>query len=315
MRGGRAHRNLCEDQPDHGEEILARRLHRRRRHGVEQRIARRRLRVGRLGVRRVMPDHAGDAADQQDDRRDRPQCARRGHRVADERLVRPVARIRDTGFAWTVGCSRPRRPEKERGQRVTVRGIGQHVVVHGVLFAQLVERECVAEQVIVMPRDLGNRPGAKRRHGDRLRRRVERVRAELGLHRSVDRRLVGGGQRVVRGAVVLLRGKVAQRDRLAMQPVGRPVGRDVAAVTPDGPELLAAGGEPCLLAALDVVTGKHVRAVARYDARRNRRRRQVDLAAEPAQHRERQDEYHPEPLPQPAGRFHCCTPSERKKNQ
>ena len=54
-----------------------------------------------------------------------------------------------------------------------------------------------------------------------------------------------------------------QRRRLAVQPVGRPVGRDIAAVAPDGAQLLAAGGQPGLLAALDLLAGEQHVAVGR----------------------------------------------------
>ena len=83
-----------------------------------------------------------------------------------------------------------------------------------------------------------------------------RVAAHLGLQLGVERRLLAGLQVGVAGAVLLLRTDLAQRDRLAVQPVGRPVRRQVGAVPPDRAELLAAGGEPGFLAALDAAFGE-----------------------------------------------------------
>jgi hypothetical protein len=44
----------------------------------------------------------------------------RGRRVADQRLVRPVAGVAQTGFARAVGRCRPGAPEEEGGQRLAV---------------------------------------------------------------------------------------------------------------------------------------------------------------------------------------------------
>ena len=186
-----------------------------------------------------------------------------------------------------------------------IRGLRQRVVVHRILLAQLVERERVAEEVVVVPRHRPNRLGAKRRHRDGSRRVVVGVGTQLGLDVDVDGGLLRRGQRVVLGAEPHDRDHVAQGDGFAVKPVGRPVGGDVAAMAPDGAELLAAGGKPRLLPVLDVVAREQLRAVGRHDRVGNRRCGEIDLAAEPTERREREDEHCPEPLPQLPGRSHC----------
>jgi len=82
--------------------------------------------------------------------------------------------------------------------------------------------------------------GAKRRNRDRLRRVVVCVDAQLGLDVGVDGRLLRRREHVVLEAEPLDCDELAQGDGLALRPVGRPGGGDVAAVTPHGAELLAA---------------------------------------------------------------------------
>ena len=73
--------------------------------------------------------------------------------------------------------------------------------------------------------------------------------------RSRKTRLPVEGQRMRSRAPSRLGPDVEQRQRLAVQPVGRPVGRLVGAVAPDRAELLAAGGLPDLLARQDARPG------------------------------------------------------------
>ena len=80
---------------------------------------------------------------------------------------------------------------------------------------------------------------------------------------------------------------VEPRGRFAMQPVGGPVRRDVAAVAPDRAELHAADGLPDLAALLDVGAGVDAAPSSVTTAVGNRRHHAVNLAADPQQHGER----------------------------
>jgi len=180
----------------------------------------------------------------------------------------------------------------------------QQVVAHRVLIAQMLEPRIVAEQACVVLRDRLDRACALRRHGDRAARRIVAVAPHLVPHGGFDRRALVRGERVERAAVALLRQDVAQRDRFAVQPVGRPVGRDVAAMPPHGAELLAAHGAPRALAVLHLRPVEQHATVAGRDRLRNRRRGQVDLATEPPERGERQHEHDPQRLPELASRFH-----------
>ena len=154
VRGDGAHADLQQHQADDDEEVLARRLHRRRGHGAEQRVGRRRLRLGSSCVAppcshsiAAMPassrmmltiDHI--AADV-------------GHRVADQRLVRPVAGVREVGLARAIGRGGPRRSRRRtRSSAWRSALVGQRAVGHRVLLAQLGERRVGAEQAVVVAR-------------------------------------------------------------------------------------------------------------------------------------------------------------------
>ena len=68
-------------------------------------------------------------------------------------------------------------------------------------------------------------------------------------------------------------------DRLAMKPIGTPVRRNIAAMTPNGAELHAAERLPDLAAALDVSTRVDDFAGRSFHTFRHRRSLAMDLAA------------------------------------
>src|SRR5690606_15938205 len=92
-----------------------------------------------------------------------------------------------------------------------------------------------------------------------------------------------------------------------MEPVGGPVGGDVAAVAPDGAELLAAGGAPGALAVADLPGGIERLAAFGADRLGDGRRGQVDLPPEPAQDGEREHEDGGEAKPEPARGMHLLS--------
>src|SRR6185295_15916879 len=109
---------------------------------------------------------------------------------------------------------------------------------------------------------------------------------------------------VAGGLFVLLRADALQGQRFAVQPVGGPIGRDIAAVAPDGAQLLAARRHPGLLAVLDLLAGEENVAARGHYGFGNRRRRQVDLPPEVAERTERQYENEAQPAPEPVVAFH-----------
>jgi len=137
-----------------------------------------------------------------------------------------------------------------------------------------------------------------------LRSLVVGVAPHLALHPGVDRRALIGGKTVVVGLVARLAQEVPQDYRFAVQPVGGPVRRHVAAVSPHGAELLPAGGQPRLLALPDLLGGEQRLAADGLYSVWNRRSRQVDLSPEPAERRKGQHEDDPQHRPQPVRRAH-----------
>jgi hypothetical protein len=243
--------------------------------------------------RGVVPGQCTDAGKQEDDARDRPQESCRRRAVADQRLMRPVLGIADV-LAGTAGHRRPRRPEEERRHRRTMAGVRNRVLVNRVLVAQRAQRRRVAEQLAVMRGDLGDHRSAVVRHGQHAAGRVVGIGAHLVAQSRLQRGLALRRLRVMGDAVLGLRPAIEQTDRLAVQPVRRPVRCDIAAVAPDRAELLAADALPDLAAA--VVVGARVQQLAGGAAHRvgNRRLREVDLAPHPAKHGEGREHNHAE---------------------
>jgi hypothetical protein len=75
-----------------------------------------------------------------------------------------------------------------------------------------------------------------------------------------------------------------------MQPVGGPVGRQVAAVTPDRTDLVSAHGLPDLPALADVLVGEHHLALRGRDHVGLRRSNTINLTAHQQQDRKRRQQ-------------------------
>jgi hypothetical protein len=128
-------------------------------------------------------------------------------------------------------------------------------------------------------------------------RRVVGVRAQLALEALAKARLYFGSEIGVGARVVAIGPQLEQRQRLAVKPVGRPVGGLVGAVAPDRAELLAAGRLPDLLAGQDVVFRREHGAVRGDDALGEGRGLAVDLAAVEAEDHEGDEERRPQAQP------------------
>jgi hypothetical protein len=172
------------------------------------------------------------------------------------------------------------------------------------VFAQVIELGVVAEHAGVMARHLAHRFGAVGRQRDRAGRRVIGIAPHLLLETGVEGGLRAHLERLVGLAELALGPDGAQRQRLAMQPVGRPVRRDVAAVAPHRTELLAAGRQPGLLAELDLSLREQDGAIAAGDQLRDGRGGQVDFLADPAEYGEGQGADNAEPGPEFARGMH-----------
>src|SRR5690606_3217922 len=104
-----------------------------------------------------------------------------------------------------------------------------------------------------------------------------------GAHPVLQRRLLLPVEMLVAGAEIAPRPDVHQREDFAMQPVGAPVGRDIAAMPPDGAELHAAHRLPDLATLLDVRSRVDDIAAVGHHLLRHRRRILVNLVAAPQQ--------------------------------
>ena len=121
-----------------------------------------------------------------------------------------------------------------------------------------------------------------------------------GVHGSA----LHGCQALIGRAVERARPEIAIGDRFAMQPVGRPVRRDVAAMAPYRAELLPARGEPGALAVANLLGRIEGLAGAGADGVRDGRCGEVDLSSQPAQCGEGKDEYDCQLYPQFAVLLH-----------
>jgi hypothetical protein len=228
----------------------------------------------------------------------------RRRRVADQRLVRPVAGVGKTRLARAIGGCRPGTPEEEGGQRLAVGHILQCRRQHGVLFAQRSQRGLVTEQADVVPGHLLHGLGTFGGQRDHAGCGIVGVAAHFFLQARVERGLLADLQAGIAGAVRLLRPYLAQRDGLAVQPVGRPVRRKIGAVPPDRAELLATGGQPGFLAALNAAFGENGLPLDADDLLGDRRCADIDLGAHPAECGEGQDADHCQPGPELARGVH-----------
>src|SRR5690606_25689514 len=135
----------------------------------------------------------------------------------------------------------------------------------------------VAEESDVMCRDLLDRVSAVRGDDDLAGLGIVGVRAQLFLQPRPQRAAPLGGKRLERRSPLARRPEVEEGGRLAVQPVGRPVRRDVAAVPPDRADLLAADRLPDLTASFDILAREERLAGGRDDGGRYRRRSPIDL--------------------------------------
>eukprot|EP01022_Parablepharisma_sp_SALTPOND_P004174 TRINITY_DN1187_c0_g2_i1.p1 TRINITY_DN1187_c0_g2~~TRINITY_DN1187_c0_g2_i1.p1 ORF type:complete len:839 (+),score=292.08 TRINITY_DN1187_c0_g2_i1:14101-16617(+) len=296
--GDGPHADLQQEQADHGKEILARGLHGRRRHDIEEGIGLQRRERVLVLLAAMEPHHGGDAGNEQHDTGHRPHRGRHTHLVAHQRFVRPVAGVGKSGFTRTVGRRSPGRPEEEGPQRLAVRSFRQAAGGHGVLLAQRLQRGIAAEQRLVMRSRGADGLRPLIGDGEDLGGDIVAVVAHLIAHGGIDAHTLRGSQ--CGGCTgKLARAQFAQCHGLAMQPVGRPVRRNVGAMAPDAAQLLATGGQPGLLPGLDLLARIQHLALHRHHGLGNGRRRQVDLVTQKAQRTEGKNEDQAQPAPEP----------------
>jgi hypothetical protein len=132
---------------------------------------------------------------------------------------------------------------------------------------------------------LGHGCRALRRNRHHAGMRVISVGAHFCSQPCVDGGLAGSIQRIIPLLKELAAQILPQGDRLAMQPVRRPVRRLVGPVAPYRPDLLAAHALPGLLSRQDIVTRHQDPARAGLDLRWNGRHLAVQFVSEPAQDR------------------------------
>ena len=168
-----------------------------------------------------------------------------------------------------------------------------------------VETRVVAEQALIVVGGGGDRGRAVLRNRDHARVRVVRVAAHLRHELRLQRGLRGRVEVGVALAGLALCPGVEHAGGFTVQPVRRPVGRDVAAVAPDRSELVTADRLPYLAARLDV--GAREEGLSGHGLYRGRhgRRGEVDLAAEEQQDAEGHDQQCPQHLPQSTRIVHC----------
>jgi hypothetical protein len=137
----------------------------------------------------------------------------------------------------------------------------------------------VAQQRLVVGAHLPDRLRPVGGHGNDAGRRVIGVGPELPLQAGFQRALPFDVELGPGDAVFAPRPDVEQRREFAVQLVRGPVRRHIAAVAPDGADLLPAHRLPGQLAVLDVLLGEQHLAGRRDHLRRQGRRLSVDLAS------------------------------------
>ena len=283
---GRAHQGLDdEQQPDHQEEVGARPLG-----GCDRDIVGAAERDG-VGLA-TAPAHAlapapergeqhADAHQQHDQRQHAPDHDVGGHRVAHQRLRRPVVGV-GVVLVRTQRRAGPRRPGEVRGELLDLGGVGDRLrkqalrgavrtEVAGVVGDQLVERSRLHIGV-----------------GERVGVRVVPVGLEVGYH------LVARGSG---GVTAVLPGGDLRR---AVQVVGGEVRPEVGAVAEDRAVLHQALAQEQLLPGDHVRTGVNDLSGGRQDPPSDRRVRRVSAIPEKTQDRQttQQDQsrdLHPHP--------------------
>ena len=116
-------------------------------------------------LRREVPDHPADAAEQKDEADHAPDDRAARRAIADELFMRPVLRVGDV-LAGPVGARGPRGPPEERGHLALLGRVGEGAGGNGVCIP------AVAVDVGVVGGELLEGRGAIGIDHDRVRRRV-----------------------------------------------------------------------------------------------------------------------------------------------
>ena len=231
----------------------------------------------------LIPQWPADAGKQEQDTGDRPHAKRSRRRVADQRLVRPVVGIGDC-LAGPLGHARPRDPKEEGAELPALLGIDQRSFGNGVLDAQFLKRRIGAEQRRIVGASHAHCSGAHIGHGDRIQLRVITNSAQIALQPLLEGRLPFPVERSEVLGATFARPDVEHRGGFAVEPVGAPVGRDIAATAPDGSELRAAQRLPHLATVFDIGPGVARRAACRDHPVGHGRGLDVDFAADQTHH-------------------------------
>ena len=280
MRGGRAGENLEQEQGgDHEEELDRCSLRRRRRPAEQWILCRHALRGRWCWPGCVVPDEAAEPGQQDDDANARPEDVVTRRHVAHERLVGPVARVADVR-PRTLRRGGPGGPEEEGGQPTQPLGVGECSTGNRIVRSPIAEDRRVVRRVGIecLRARWVDREGAGRG--------VVRIGAHHGAQAGTQRGLLLGIEIAICAPVLRRRPGIQHVLALAMEPVGSPVGRHVAAVTPDRSDLHPAHRLPDVLTAHDLAWSDDLAAVGGDDAVGNRRFLLVDARADPAEHRE-----------------------------
>jgi hypothetical protein len=160
-------------------------------------------------------------------------------------------------------------------------GIGHGIVLHRIGFAQRGGCRVVRKQAVVVRGNLRECQRPALADDDLVAGGVVRVRAHQRLEIGLQPGLLALRQPLVRLAGRGTRGEIEHRQRLAVEPVGRPVRRDERAVAPDRAELLAPHALPHLAAALHVGPRVDHASAFGHHPPRERRRLLVHVAAHP----------------------------------
>ena len=287
-----AEQDLHEDHRRHEPEVLDRRPLGGRGLPAENRVGFGHWLCGTfLSLRGVRPDHRPDSREQHNDAHAGPDHGLAGGPVGDQGLVRPVARVGQLG-SRTVRRRRPRGPEEEGRQLAKFFGVALRPLGDGVVGLPVGEHVGVVLEVRL------ERPRPHRVHRDRPGGGVERVRPHQEFEPLLEPGLL---LRLDPVEVILearLRPLVEDEDALPVQPVGRPIGCDVAAVAPDRADLHAAHRLPHVLPASDIAAGNDHRAVHGDDPDGDGRSLLVDARADPSEDRKRKNQNGGESQPQ-----------------